>query len=390
MEQKVKKRAVFFLGGFDPRGGRNYYSLYKEEASKQVEVSPYTLDVSKRKRDGKYKTLWTIDYSDVEDGERVHTEYRTLDYDDIIRNHWQKSESAVIRSMLKNYWQLYRNGFFAQGWKVYHPLFFTAIFWFLLVAAVIVLGAVSSWAIFQFTELHVGLKAVLSVVAFIVLWKLSNLLDKRFNHYWLLRGICFSGSQDQFDDPDYDPRMEFFAQQIKEADESDAYDEIIVAGHSSGSIWMVDALARALQQDEKLGTRRAEVNAYTMGNTIPLMSGSRRNKGLHGQLLYLAQCKRIDWVDVSAKIDLATAFKVDPVAIIYDKPDDFPEDYLPRIKVSRFFNTFTKEGYAELKKDRYKIHFQYIMAQELDGEYDYFRITAGPQTLREYFPKDAD
>ena len=43
--------------------------------------------------------------------------------------------------------------------------------------------------------------------------------------------------------------------------------------------------------------------------------------------------------------------------------------------------------YAVIKKDIFRIHFQYIMAGDLLTDYDFFAITAGPQSLAERFPE---
>ena len=42
---------------------------------------------------------------------------------------------------------------------------------------------------------------------------------------------------------------------------------------------------------------------------------------------------------------------------------------------------FSPTRYASIKRDRFHLHFQYLMASELPGDYDYTAITAGPQTL---------
>jgi len=37
--------------------------------------------------------------------------------------------------------------------------------------------------------------------------------------------------------------------------------------------------------------------------------------------------------------------------------------------------------YATLRKDKFRVHFQYLMASEQAVDYDYFAITAGAMTL---------
>ena len=42
---------------------------------------------------------------------------------------------------------------------------------------------------------------------------------------------------------------------------------------------------------------------------------------------------------------------------------------------------FEPAVYEKLKQDRFRIHFQYIMAADLPTDYDYFRWTAGSRYL---------
>jgi len=43
--------------------------------------------------------------------------------------------------------------------------------------------------------------------------------------------------------------------------------------------------------------------------------------------------------------------------------------------------TLSPERWAELRWRFFRLHFQYMCAFDRPGDYDYFRITAGPQTL---------
>ena len=52
---------------------------------------------------------------------------------------------------------------------------------------------------------------------------------------------------------------------------------------------------------------------------------------------------------------------------------------------ARFNKLFSPETYATIRRDFLRTHFQYLMAAELPGDYDYFLITAGDITLAERF-----
>jgi hypothetical protein len=50
-----------------------------------------------------------------------------------------------------------------------------------------------------------------------------------------------------------------------------------------------------------------------------------------------------------------------------------------------FTQTLSPERWKALKRRYFRLHFQYLCAFDRPGDYDYFRITAGPLTLAERF-----
>ena len=89
------------------------------------------------------------------------------------------------------------------------------------------------------------------------------------------------------------------------------------------------------------------------------------------------------WVDISAPADGCCTALVDPLDAV--RQMEHLECPSPKLLSPRFQTLFTKEEYRQLKRDRFRLHFQYLMAAPLVGTYDYFWITAGPQRLVKIF-----
>ena len=53
----------------------------------------------------------------------------------------------------------------------------------------------------------------------------------------------------------------------------------------------------------------------------------------------------------------------------------------------RIHKMFPPEKYDVIKKDIFRIHFQYVMAGELQTDYDFFAITGGPIKLASRYPE---
>ncbi len=80
---RVKKRVVYYLSGFDPRGVRNYHQMYKEHSKKQSKVNNLSIEISSRHKIKNHIYQWEIEANHNSDN--VHTTYNFLSWDDIIR-----------------------------------------------------------------------------------------------------------------------------------------------------------------------------------------------------------------------------------------------------------------------------------------------------------------
>jgi len=57
----------------------------------------------------------------------------------------------------------------------------------------------------------------------------------------------------------------------------------------------------------------------------------------------------------------------------------------PLVISAAFSQTLSLERWEALRRRFFRLHFQYLCAFDRPGDYDYFRITAGPLTLAERF-----
>ena len=57
----------------------------------------------------------------------------------------------------------------------------------------------------------------------------------------------------------------------------------------------------------------------------------------------------------------------------------------PLVLSAAFSQTVAPEKLAAMRHRSFRLHFQYLCAFDMPGEYDYFRITSGPQTLGQRF-----
>ena len=87
----------------------------------------------------------------------------------------------------------------------------------------------------------------------------------------------------------------------------------------------------------------------------------------------------LPWLDCTAPGDPLSFVLVDPFRMCGLAA---PTRAGYRIKSSRFDKMFTRQEYLPIRKDAFRIHFQYLMASGLRVENDFFTVTAGVGVLK--------
>ena len=167
------------------------------------------------------------------------------------------------------------------------------------------------------------------------------------------------------------------------ANGSDKVDEILIVGHSVGATLAIGLLARLLERQPDLnGDRNPRISLLSLGHCLPLLSALSPAQALRDDLQRVAN-SAVDWLDITAPIDWAAFPGVDPVTAA--GLPAVAAGWHPKLLSPRFHKLFSPEAYARLKRSRFQVHLQYLMASERPGAYDYFAITAGAQRLRDRF-----
>jgi pimeloyl-ACP methyl ester carboxylesterase len=187
---------------------------------------------------------------------------------------------------------------------------------------------------------------------------------------------------------DWDERFEIFAGYLVEAAKAAAVDEIVVVGHSSGSFIAVDIVARALARDPDLGRHGVHVTVLTVGANLPIV-GFNPNAGWFRQRLrQLAIEPDVRWIEYQSRKDAMNFYPFDPIA--GHGIDVGTERRNPTIVQVVFRHIILPESYPRFQWRFFRVHFQFVMANERPAAYDFFMIACGPfpLTLRATQPDD--
>jgi pimeloyl-ACP methyl ester carboxylesterase len=389
---RVRRRHAFYVSGFDPQGPAHYHRLYAEEAVKQAAVGGYAIEVGARQRAGPHSSQWRVDFQPGTP-EEVTTTVEFLRWDDVVRRHWPRSRWAVMLSALGSTARQVGNGvlwrILKTSWPAFLVLFLppalvvALVAWAVLTVGLMVLLARHGLA-GAAASLALGVSSAVGWIGF------ARRAEAKVQMAWLMRSTRFILRQARGQAPELEERIDDFGRRVAAALGDEEVDEVLVVGHSSGAMLAVSAAARALaaRRGASAGARPPGLSLLTLGECIPMLSFQPEAREFRGELASLAQSDGLDWVDFTAPPDGCCFALVDPTAVCAERASA-PRWASPKRLSPRFAQLFEREAYERIRQDKYRCHFQYLMASQLRGAYDYFAITAGPERLSARFAAHA-
>ena len=395
---RVQKRRVFYIPGYDPLPPRRYRELYRAESRKQAEISHYEID-QKPDRKG---TGWRV--RAAIEGQQTLTHFDVLVWHDLVQASMKLGIFSTYLALVRTVWIYLATGTFRRlSWLAKGPviaaLYPVAMLGGQLLAALIAAGAVAGMAV----RLTLGAGAwlnrllglapdtgglVWTLVAAAVFWALFlpgvvavlrwfRARDGKTYAYYLMQDYAYSASRRGAYPDEVEVRLHEFRHRIEAALAEDI-DEVLVIGHSSGAQMAVSIVADLVRL-KKVRETGPVLSLMTLGQVIPMISFLPEARRLRRDLRLLSMAEDITWVDVSAPGDGCCFALSDPVSVSGVAPERGQQ--WPLILSAAFSETLNDESRAKLRWRFFRLHFQYLCAFDLPRDYDYFRITAGPQTL---------
>lgn len=389
-EQSVRRRHVFFISGYDPKGDRYYHALYQAEALKQSDVNHMTIEVGPRLRSSDDSSTWSIG-SNSPDQNYCETTYEFYRWDDIVRQDWTRSIWRFMQDLFFIYAGVLRNGLVSKignlSWKALVVLFYPLGF---LISSLALSIGLALWTASTLNSAAIPewMAATLGVLVLAFCIWLSIKLEKKLNTTWLVRIFSFVGKLGYGQVDALERRVDALASKIEQkirSSENEAVDEILIVGFSVGSILAVSAMARALQAvqvgQHEAALKDTTIALLTLGHCFPMLALLPPAKNFRAELARVAQSAVLTWIDFSSPTDWGSFAMRDPLSTceVFVPAD---KKYGPIMKSPRFHTAFTPATYANYKGNKRRIHMQYLMASELLSDYDYFAITAGSLNLK--------
>ncbi len=381
---RVQHRHIIYIQGYDPRGLAQYYRMFRTELRKFGRLYQLSATVSRPKAAADGETAsWTIE---TKGGDwQTRTDYDFLRFEDFIQNDLATPIWRTVFHAVWIYWRLVFSGTIARFAKA-NWRFATFITYPHIVLLLETLSGAAVAFAFETGLDALGVPRLFSIAAATALFVAlvgTTLKYTENNTYalYLLSDTIWTWQFSHRQRPEWDARIDRFAQHLINVTKTSEADEIVIVGHSSGSFLGTEILARALQLDPDLGRRRSRVVLLTLGGNYPIVGFHKVSQPFRDHLRLLALEPSIDWIDCQARKDVMNFYQFDPIESHGIRLG--PERRNPTIVPVRFRDIVRADHYRKFRWQFFRMHFQFVMANDQPNPYDFFMIVCGPVPLTE-------
>ena len=377
----VRKRAVFYIPGYDPIHPRRYRELYRTESAEQAMISGYEISLTGRQGGTRYG--W--DVKGLIDGTDVDASVDVLVWSDIVRESMDTSILATYAQLVRTAWVYISSGALWRLMRLRKGPVITALYpvGMLLGQLVIayLVAALAFWGVSEATMPFAGVMGQVvatgvGVALFFWLLRWFKAKDGKVFAYYLMHDYAFGAATLGEYTPALEARMVEFGEAIAEALASDA-DEVLVVGHSSGAHLGVSVLADLIRAG-RVPKDGPALAFLSLGQVVPMVSFLKNAHRLRADLAYLSTQDVLTWIDVTAPGDGCAFALCDPVCVSGVAPEG---KRWPLVFSAAFTQSLSPARWKALRWRFFRLHFQYMCAFDAPRDYDYFQITAGPMTL---------
>ena len=377
----VQRRHVLYVEGYDPRGAEVYYQLFRRSCDRfrkafsvEVTLDPFAIDSddfahwSLTTRSAHWQVATRYGFVRLERHIRAAMYGPTFRL--IARGLGWLFDDVVSGTM----WRIFRS-----SWRFgVHLLSIQALLllWLELSAAIgVAAGIVISSSFGQPLAMAVGL--AVAIATLFALRPLANhLYVGQITSCWATLRRFGRGQPTWLDDT-----IEAGARQLVAAVAAKDTDEMVLVGHSTGSVISAAIMARALALDPDLGRRGARLVLLTLGAVMPAVALHPAANRMRDIIKRLASEPTLAWIECQSRKDVMNFEGLDPVAGVGIHVE---KRHNPLLWSVRFKEMVSSAYYQRLRWNFFRMHFQYISAGDRPTAHDYMLLIAGPVAVGDW------
>lgn len=367
----LKRRHVFYVTGYDPRGPEFYHALLKREARVAKSRGLENVHVSSLRQTWVHGFLCECSAAEVP---QLEISYEFFAITDIIAKYFRASIIWALMQSFRLLFVMLASGFLFRNFRR-APKFATfSLYPFVLIFLLILLSLVLAGILYSFSgEMLLAMVGGIALFSVFCFWIRRN--DHRFYLFYLLGDFFFSHAVVTGENIDLKRRMQEFIRRVEGAvNSADENTEILIVGHSSGALLAVQLAAEVSRRVEKTST--AKISLLTLGGQSSL-GFFWNTESFVADVAQLATIQSLAWRDIFAPQDVICSGRFDAVAQLTQAENKGGYS----LHSARFKEALAPFSYGRMRFDFFKLHMQYLRARETDRGFSFLSIIISPMRL---------
>lgn len=367
-QKPLKSRAVFFIGGYDPKSPDAFYDRLDKEAGRyevlrDVEVDG---DVTKTRN-----AVTKRSYRTVHGNASVETDFHFVSLDDIVLKDFDQTFLIRLWRYLVTFSDYMTSGtafaFIKHAWRF--SLYFFYPFMMLLIGTLVSISLAG-----MIWNSGVSLSWLTAPVIFLAAFSaFIQMVAKKYFVLHLMDLWSFSRDFIYRSRSDIDEKLRSVGATIAHAANSNKYDEIVLVGHSTGGALILDGAFRATAA---LTPKATSITILTVGSTALKIGLHPKAAWFREQVATLHDDVRVKWFEYQCRTDLINFFNTQPSKLM-----GVPEPQKPEVHAIRIKHMVDDKNYKRFKRNFFRVHYQFVFGNTKPYHYDFPDICFGLTTL---------
>jgi len=371
---QVKKRAIFYIGGYDPKSSDEFFDRLHRETSRFEQLWDVQVESGDRTKHGADVTIEKLRANGNDWA--VETDFHFLTLDDIVLKDFQQPFWKRLGRSLITTIDYVLTGtafkFLFHAWRFFLYFAYPPV---AVVSTIVLAYFLASFI----SSLDVPYSGILALFSFgLVFAAMVQFFWKRRFVLHLMDLWSFSRDFVYRRRTDIEDKLDAFAGLATKRANEGTYDEILFVGHSTGGALILDTAARSVEKDPNLASR-AKVSVLTVGSTSLKIGLHPAATWFRDRLKVLFSDPSMSWVEYQCHTDVINFYKTNPAKLMkLDIGDDRPIVQNIRIKAM-----LEPETYKRIRSNFFRVHYQFVFGNTRKYHYDFPAICFAPMALRD-------
>jgi hypothetical protein len=379
----IRRRHVFYVEGYDTLGAESYHSLFARQLVPFTKTWEIEASVSELVVDSDDIAHWMV--ATKGPNWETSTRYEFVRLEHVVR---AAGRRPIVRQIPRTLHWIFDDLVSGAFWRTVRAAWRFALHLLVLQAPLLAWLALTLAAGCGagIATAHATGSAPIGLLAAAVVWAalfalLRPLSDRsvllRVANGWPVMRDFARGRPSGYDRP-----VEAFAQLIVAAARAGETDEILIIGHSAGGLTAPIITTHALDLNPDLGRHGPCVTLVTVGSLLPAFALHPAAERMRAAVRRLAVEPHVRWVDCQARKDIMNFWEFDPVGGVGVEISGARRN--PIVWPVRLRDMLTDAAYDRVRGSQFRMHYQYVMANDRRAPYDYFMLVCGPVPATEW------